>query len=58
MILLGGDDDRLDSLANDHLLASTIPGAVLVTYPDAGHAFPFRDEAAIAARLLAFLNAA
>jgi hypothetical protein len=46
MTLLGGDDDRLDPRGDDWMLASTIPGAVLVTCPDAGHAFLFRDEAA------------
>lgn len=57
MTVLGGDDDRLDRLGNDRMLASTIPSAVLVTYPDAGHAFLFRDEAAFVPRLLAFLDA-
>jgi pimeloyl-ACP methyl ester carboxylesterase len=57
MTLLGDDDDRLDPLGYDRMLAPTIPGAVLVTYPDAGHALLLQDEAAIAARLLAFLHA-
>jgi pimeloyl-ACP methyl ester carboxylesterase len=39
------------------MLASTIPGAELVTYPDAGHAFLFHDESAFVPRLLAFLAA-
>jgi pimeloyl-ACP methyl ester carboxylesterase len=57
-LVADGDDDRLDPLGNDHLLASTIPGAELVTYRDAGHAFLFQDEAAFVPGLLAFLGAA
>jgi pimeloyl-ACP methyl ester carboxylesterase len=55
-LVADGDEDRLDPLANDRMLASTIPGAELVTYPDAGHAFLFQDEAAFVPRLLAFLG--
>lgn len=55
-LVADGDEDRVDPLANDRMLAATIPGAELVTYPDAGHAFLFQDEAAFVPRLLAFLR--
>jgi pimeloyl-ACP methyl ester carboxylesterase len=54
-LVADGDEDRLDPLGNDRMLASTIPGAELVTYPNAGHAFLFQDEAAFVPRLAAFL---
>jgi pimeloyl-ACP methyl ester carboxylesterase len=57
-LVADGDEDRLDPLGNDRMLASTIPGAELVTYPNAGHAFLFQDESAFVPRLLAFLAAA
>jgi pimeloyl-ACP methyl ester carboxylesterase len=56
-LVADGDEDRLDPLGNDRMIASAIPGAELVTYPDAGHAFLFQDEAAFVPRLLAFLAA-
>jgi len=44
VLVADGADDLLDPVANDHALASLIPDARLVLYPDAGHAFLFQDE--------------
>jgi pimeloyl-ACP methyl ester carboxylesterase len=41
-----GTADRLDPLANSQTPARLIPGAKLTLYADAGHAFPFQDQAA------------
>jgi pimeloyl-ACP methyl ester carboxylesterase len=57
-LVADGDQDRLNPVANDRMLTSAIPGAKLVTYPDAGHAFLFQDEASFLPRLQAFLAAA
>jgi pimeloyl-ACP methyl ester carboxylesterase len=43
-LVADGTDDRLDPVVNSHALAKLIPGAKLVLYPDAGHAFLFQDE--------------
>lgn len=42
-LVADGTLDALDPQANDQMLAHTIPGARLVLYPDAGHAFLFQD---------------
>lgn len=42
-LIADGTADRLDPVANDHTLARLIPGAQLVLYPDAGHAFLFQE---------------
>ena len=55
-LVADGTRDELDPTANDHLLASTIHGATLVLYPDAGHAFLFQDAPAFAARVDRFLR--
>jgi pimeloyl-ACP methyl ester carboxylesterase len=54
-LIADGAVDRLDPLANSHLLARLIPGATLNLYPDAGHAFLFQDHAAFAALVNSFL---
>jgi pimeloyl-ACP methyl ester carboxylesterase len=55
-LLADGTVDRLDPVANDHLLARLIPGATLQLYPDAGHAFLFQDDTAFAALVDLFLS--
>jgi pimeloyl-ACP methyl ester carboxylesterase len=42
-LVADGTMDDLDPASNDRLLASLIPHAKLVLYPDAGHAFLFQD---------------
>jgi pimeloyl-ACP methyl ester carboxylesterase len=48
-------DDRLDLVANDRLLADSIPGAKLILYPGAGHAFLFQDLASFVLAVQRFL---
>ena len=55
-LIADGTEDRLDPLANSHVLASLIPGAKLTLYPDAGHAFLFQDQAAFAPLIESFLG--
>jgi pimeloyl-ACP methyl ester carboxylesterase len=55
-LLADGTVDRLDPVANSHLLARLIPGARLELYPDAGHAFLFQDYSAFAALVESFLG--
>jgi pimeloyl-ACP methyl ester carboxylesterase len=50
-LVADGTVDRLDPVANDRALAATVPGAKLILYPGAGHAFLFQD-------LTSFLTAA
>ncbi len=57
-LVADGTADRLDPLANAHLLARLIPGAQLELYPDAGHAFVFQDGTAFAALVGSFLSQA
>jgi pimeloyl-ACP methyl ester carboxylesterase len=42
-LVADGTEDALDPVANGHILAATIPGAQLVLYAGAGHAFLFQD---------------
>jgi pimeloyl-ACP methyl ester carboxylesterase len=55
-LVADGALDALDPVANDHQLASLIPGAQLVLYPGAGHAFWFQDQAEFVPRLDDFLD--
>jgi pimeloyl-ACP methyl ester carboxylesterase len=57
-LVADGTADRLDPVANAHLLARLIPGATLKLYPDAGHAFLFQDGTAFAALVGSFLSQA
>jgi pimeloyl-ACP methyl ester carboxylesterase len=57
-LVADGTLDRLDAVANDHLLAARIPGARLVLYPDAGHAFLFQEGAAFVSVVESFLSGA
>jgi pimeloyl-ACP methyl ester carboxylesterase len=56
-LIADGTSDQLDPVANDHTLARIIPGATLVLYPDAGHAFLFQDWTRFAALVNSFLAA-
>ena len=51
-----GVADQLAPAANDHILARLIPGARLVLYPDAGHAFLFQEGTPFASRVESFLT--
>ena len=42
-LVADGTVDRLDPVANARTLATLIPGARLMLYPDAGHAFLFQE---------------
>jgi pimeloyl-ACP methyl ester carboxylesterase len=42
-LVADGAVDRMVPVANDYALAKLIPGARLVLYPDAGHAFLFQE---------------
>jgi pimeloyl-ACP methyl ester carboxylesterase len=50
-LVADGTLDQLDPVANDRLLADSVPRAKLILYPGAGHAFLFQD-------LASFLSAA
>jgi pimeloyl-ACP methyl ester carboxylesterase len=52
---VGSTSDQLDPVANDRTLARIIPAATLVLYPDAGHAFLFKDWTRFAAQVNSFL---
>jgi len=51
----GGEEDHLLPIGNQRHLAELIPGAQLVTYPDAAHAFFFQEAADFLPRLTAYL---
>jgi pimeloyl-ACP methyl ester carboxylesterase len=55
-LVADGTVDALDPVANDQLLAATIPGAHLVLYSGAGHAFLFQDGTSFILRLEQFLG--
>ena len=54
-LVADGTKDVLAPEANARTLAATIPGARLVLYPGAGHAFLFQDGTAFVTRVEAFL---
>jgi len=56
-LVADGAADRLDPVANDYALARLIPGARLVLYPDAGHAFLFQEGAPFTFLIGTFLTA-
>jgi pimeloyl-ACP methyl ester carboxylesterase len=43
-LVVSGDADRLVPVENSRRIAELIPGARLVVFPGAGHAFPFERE--------------
>jgi pimeloyl-ACP methyl ester carboxylesterase len=55
-LIADGTLDRLDPTANSRALARMIPGAKLLLYPDAGHAFLFQDQRALVTQIDAFLS--
>ncbi len=56
-LIADGTADWVDPVANDRSLARLIPGARLVLYPDAAHAFLFQDATQFAAAVESFLSA-
>jgi pimeloyl-ACP methyl ester carboxylesterase len=56
-LVADGTLDRLDPVANDRALARSVPGAKLILYPGAGHAFLFQDSASFLAAVKQFLGA-
>jgi pimeloyl-ACP methyl ester carboxylesterase len=55
-MIADGAADWVDPAANDRTLARLIPGARLVLYPDAAHAFLFQDATQFAAVVESFLK--
>lgn len=56
-LVADGSEDALNPEANDQMLASIVPGARLVVYPDAGHAFLFQDAGRFVPTVEQFLQA-
>jgi len=56
-LVADGSADWVDPVANAHTLARLIPGARLVLYPDAAHAFLFQDATQFATLVQSFLKA-
>jgi pimeloyl-ACP methyl ester carboxylesterase len=56
-LIADGAADWVDPVANARALARLIPGARLVLYPDAAHAFLFQDATRFAAVVESFLRA-
>jgi pimeloyl-ACP methyl ester carboxylesterase len=55
-LVADGTRDQYIGIANDRLLASSVPGAKLVLYDDAGHAFLFQDAPSFLRAVEAFLG--
>jgi len=55
-LVADGTEDALNPVANDHQLADSVPGARLILYPGAGHAFLFQDTASFVPAVQAFLG--
>lgn len=55
-VVADGTLDQLNPVPNDQLLARGIPGARLLLYPDAGHAFLFQDAAQFVPAVERFLR--
>jgi pimeloyl-ACP methyl ester carboxylesterase len=55
-LVADGTLDQLDPTPNDWLLARSVPGASLILYPDAGHAFLFQDAGAFVPAVGKFLR--
>ena len=54
-LVAGGTQDQFIATANARLLASSVPGAKLLLYADAGHAFLFQDAASFTRAVENFL---
>jgi pimeloyl-ACP methyl ester carboxylesterase len=57
-LVADGAEDQLDSMSNSRAIASLIPGARLVIYPDAGHGFLFQEGTPFAVTVESFLSGA
>jgi pimeloyl-ACP methyl ester carboxylesterase len=55
-LVADGTMDALDPVANARQLASLVPGARLLLYPGAGHAFLFQDSASFLPAVARFLG--
>jgi pimeloyl-ACP methyl ester carboxylesterase len=55
-LVAGGTRDRFMATANERLLASSVPGAKLLLFDDAGHAFLFQDAARFIRAVETFLG--
>jgi pimeloyl-ACP methyl ester carboxylesterase len=55
-LVADGTDDQFTGPANARLLASSVPGAKLILYPDSGHAFLFQDAATFTQAVETFLG--
>ena len=56
VLVADGTLDQLDPSANDRALAASVPGAKLILYPGAGHAFLFQDMASFLPAVKRFLG--
>jgi len=56
VLVADGTLDQLDPSANDRALAASVPGARLLLYPGAGHAFLFQDMASFLPAVERFLG--
>ena len=55
-LVADGTQDQLDTESNSRALARLIPGAKLVLYPDAGHAFLFQEGTPFVHTIESFLS--
>ena len=56
VLVADGTLDQLDPVADDRMLADSVPGAKLILYPGAGHAFLFQDLASFLSAVKQFLG--
>ncbi|HTX29448.1 MAG TPA: alpha/beta hydrolase [Streptosporangiaceae bacterium] len=56
-LVADGTLDRFNPVANDRMLVAAVPGATLILYPGAGHAFLFQDSASFLPSVERFLGA-
>jgi pimeloyl-ACP methyl ester carboxylesterase len=56
LLVADGTEDELDPSANDLSLARSVPGAKLILYPGAGHAFLFQDMSSFLPAVERFLR--
>ena len=55
-LVADGTLDQLNPVANDRTLAGQVPGAKLILYPGAGHAFLFQDMSTFLPAVQRFLG--
>jgi pimeloyl-ACP methyl ester carboxylesterase len=55
-LVADGTLDQLNPVANDRTLAAEVPGAKLILYPGAGHAFLFQDMSTFLPAVQRFLG--